>query len=45
MLAMVVSEKSLKGQWILIFKNFELKYYRNMGLKWVPTKVENGRKV
>ena len=33
MLAMVVSEKSLKGQWILIFKNFELKYYRNMGLK------------
>ena len=26
MLAMVVSEKSLMGQWILIFKNFELKY-------------------
>jgi hypothetical protein len=33
MLAMVVSEKSLKGQRILMFTNFKLEYYRNMGLK------------
>ena len=32
-LAMEESEKSLKGQRILMFTNFELKYYRNMGLK------------
>ena len=31
--AMEVSEKSLKGQTILMLKNFELKYYRKMGLK------------
>jgi hypothetical protein len=31
--AMEVSEKSLKGQMILMLKNFELKYYRKMGLK------------
>ena len=33
MLAMVVSEKSWKCSKVLIFKNFELKYYRKMGLK------------
>ena len=33
MQAMEVSEKSLKGQTILMLKNFELKYYRKMGLK------------
>ena len=33
MLAMKESEKSLKGQRILMFTNFELKYYRKMGLK------------
>ena len=33
MLAMEESEKSLKGQRILMFKNFELKYYRKIGLK------------
>ena len=33
MIAMEESEKSLKGQRILMFKNFELKYYREMGLK------------
>ena len=33
MLAMEESEKSWKGSWILMFKNFELKCYRKMGLK------------
>jgi hypothetical protein len=33
MLAMEESEKSLQGQRILMFKNFELKFYRNMGLQ------------
>ena len=33
MLAMEVSEKSLKGQRILMLKNFELKNYWYMGLK------------
>ena len=32
-LSMEVSEKSFKGQRILMLKNFELKYYRKMGLK------------
>ena len=31
--AIEVSKKSLKGQTILMLKNFELKYYRKMGLK------------
>ena len=33
MLAMEMSEKSLKGQRIIMLKNFELKYIRKMGLK------------
>ena len=33
MLAIEESEKSQKGSRILMFKNFELKYYRKMGLK------------
>ena len=32
-LSMEVSEKSFKGQRILMFKNFGLKYHRNIGLK------------
>ena len=32
-LSMEVSEKSFKGQRILMLKNFELKYYRKMELK------------
>ena len=34
-------EKSLKGKRISMFKNFELKYYRKMGLKQRMGKKSN----
>ena len=41
MLAMEMSEKSLKGQRIIMLKDFELKYIRKMGLKQRMGKKSN----